>query len=111
MGTKNFTEVTIELASMEIRPKSSSGTCYDVIDLNLNQSHSVQAYQTPSLYIDKKVVWDVSRATVPNDPQKIVEWESLGQSKISSSNFSLYRYCNACGTLGLGIYYPSKVDH
>ena len=68
---------------MGARPDSSSGSPHDVINLTLDRSNNARRYQTPALYFDKNAAWEVSRAAIPNDPQKIAEWEGLGQSKMS----------------------------
>jgi hypothetical protein len=74
-----------ELASMEGRPSSSSGSPFAVIDLRVDHSNSAGQYQTPSLYIDKKVTWEISRGAIPNDAQKIAGWEDAGLGKLSWS--------------------------
>jgi len=71
-----------ELASTETRLSSSCGLRCDVIDLKLDHANSTRQYQTPTLYINKNVRWEIPSETIPQDPQNTAEWENAGQSKI-----------------------------
>ena len=80
-------ERPVEVALMAARPQSSSGLSYDVIDLDL-EAKSHQEYQTPSLYINHKITWEISRGSVPNESHRIIEWENAGESKLTACDIS-----------------------
>lgn len=49
-----------------------------VIDIGLGQTSGEMTYKAQSLYIAETATWDIPKTTIPNDPQKLSEWENIG---------------------------------
>jgi hypothetical protein len=69
---------TGELASEGGAGAPISTTRRKVIDVGLSQKSEEKSYKAQSLYIAETATWDIPKPTIPNDPQKLREWENSG---------------------------------
>lgn len=51
----------------------------NVIHVGLRQSTGDKKYQTPAIYIAERATWNISAEAIPNEPERLAEWQNTGQ--------------------------------
>lgn len=69
-----------------------------IIDVGLNESTAKEKYDAPALYIAEKATWTISTESIPNEPQRLAEWEGTGRGVLVyfRNVCSIRRYGDAC---------------
>jgi hypothetical protein len=81
-----------------------------VIDVSLSQTSGEKSYKAKSLYIAATATWDIPKTTIPNDPQKLSEWESIGAGMWYWCLSSVHRNCRSGCSIDYRLHLSSQVS-